>query len=113
ALRRGFLVAGRAVYLAGAVETRQALDLQRRRQLARIAIVILDGVAVAARAHRREGRNGPQEQILRRLRDRSGDAVGIDGVVVHALRLKKYLVTGPVGEPHHLVLNRGAVARTL
>ena len=37
---------------------------------------------------------------------------GIDRVVVEALGLEEDLVRCAVGEAHHLVLDRGAVART-
>ena len=39
------------------------------------------------------------------------DAVGVDRVVVEALRFQEDLVAVAVGEAHHLVLDRGAVAR--
>ena len=44
-LRRRFLVAGRAVDLAGEEEARKALRLERRRELARIDVVVLDRIA--------------------------------------------------------------------
>ena len=44
-LRRRFLVAGRAVDLAGQEEARKALRLERRRELARIDVVVLDRIA--------------------------------------------------------------------
>ena len=44
-------------------------------------------------------------------RQRRRDPVGIDRVVLQPLGLEKDVVARAVGEPHHLVLDRGAVAR--
>ncbi len=44
-------------------------------------------------------------------RDRGRDPVRIDGVVVQPFGLQEHLVAGLVGEAHHLVLDRGAIAR--
>ena len=45
------------------------------------------------------------------VRQRVRDPVGIDRVVVEALGLQEDLMPGTAGEPHHLVLDGGAVAR--
>ena len=44
-------------------------------------------------------------------RQRGRDAVGIDRVVVQPLGLEENLVPVAFGEPHHLVLDRRAIAR--
>ena len=111
ALRARLLVARGAVDLAGQEQPRLLFRLQRRQQLARVDVVVLDGIAEALDDHPLEPRNGAQERLLHFGRQRGGNAVGIDGVVVEALGLEEDLVPGPAREPHHLVLDRGAIAR--
>ena len=58
-----------------------------------------------------KARNGAKEEVLGLRGDRGGNTVGIDGGIVQALGLQEDLVAGPVGEPHHLVLDGGTVPR--
>src|SRR5262249_31261195 len=55
--------------------------------------------------------NGAQEGLLHVDRQRGGNAVGVDGVIVETFRLQKDLVARTVGKAHHLVLDGGTVAR--
>ena len=52
-----------------------------------------------------------RKRKLHILGKRGRDAVGIDGVVVEAFGLQEDLVAAALLEAHHLVLDRGAVAR--
>ncbi len=108
---RGLLVARRAVDLAGEEQSGQALDLQRGQQLARIDVIVLDGVAETLDADLLQAGDGAQERLLHVLRQRGGDAVGVDGVVVQALGFEENLMRRAVAEAHDLVLDGRAIAR--
>ena len=111
ALRRGLLVAGGAVHLAGEVEPAQPLALQRGVHLAGGKEVVLHGVAVARRLRLLQAAHGAQGRLLHLRRQRTGEAVEIDQVAVQPLRLQEQLMAAAVGEAHHLVFDGGAVAR--
>ncbi len=64
ALRRRFLVAGGAVDLPGEEQPRQAPGLQCRMQLARIDMVVFDGIARPDDAHVLQPRNGGDQRLL-------------------------------------------------
>ncbi len=68
------------------------LGLEAGGQLARIDIVVFDGVAGPDDARRLETRDGLEEGVLHVLGQRGRDAVGIDGVVVEAFRLEEDLM---------------------
>ena len=104
------LIARGAVDLAGQIQSAPFLDLQRRRQLARVDVVVFDGVAEAEHLDGFKARDGAQEGGLGRVGHRGRDAVRIDGRIIEAFRLEEDLVRGLVGEAHDLVLDRGAVA---
>ena len=88
-----------------------AAGLERRAELARIDEVVLDRVARAQDGAALEPGNPADEARLHVFRQRGRDAVGIDRVVVEPLGFEKDLVARTLGEAHHLVLDRGAVAR--
>ena len=52
-----------------------------------------------------------QHRLLHVARQRGRDAVRIDRVVVEPFRLEEDLVPLALGEAHHLVLDRRAIAR--
>ena len=112
ALRRSLLIAGGAVDLARQEQPRQALGLQRRRQLARIDMVVFDGIARPHDAGALQPGNGGHQRRLDVLRQRGRDAVRIDRRVVEPFRLEKNLVPVALAEAHDLVLDRRAIART-
>ena len=110
-LPRGFLIAGRAVDLSGEEQPRHRLDLEAGSQLARIDIVVFDGVARPLHARLLEAWDGGEEGKLHIFRQRGRDAVRIDGVVVEAFGLEEDLVPLALLEAHHLVFDRRAIAR--
>ena len=110
-LPRCFLIAGGAVDLPGEKQPRHRLDLEARRQLARIDIVVFDGVAGTLHARLLQPRDGGEEGELHIFGERGRDAVRIDGVVVETFRLEEDLVPLALLEAHHLVFDRRAIAR--
>ena len=110
-LPRGLLVAGRAVDLAGQEQPADRLGFEARGQLARIDIVVLDGIAGPDDARGLEAWDGLEERMLHVLGQRGRDAVRIDGVVVETLRLEKDLVAAALLEADDLVFDRGTIAR--
>src|SRR6185312_11804080 len=109
-LRAGFLVAGGAVDLAGEVQARDRLGFQPRLQAARVEVVVLDGVAGTGDVRLFEALDRPHQRQLHVEWQRGGDAVRVDLERVQAFRLDEDLVRGLLGEAHHLVLDRRAVA---
>ena len=106
------LVAGGAVDLAREEQTPRPAGLQRRKQLPRIDVVVLDGVSRPRHLRPLEPRNGLQQRRLRVPGEGGGYPVGIDRVVVQPLRLEEDPVRAPVAEAHDLVLDGGAIAGT-
>ena len=87
------------------------MGLEAGLQFAGVDEIIFDGIAGTQHFGVLEPGNGLQELLLHILRQRSGDAVGIDGVVVQALRFEENLMALAAGEPDHLVLDGWAIAR--
>ena len=110
-LPRGFLVAGRAVDLSGKEQARHGLHFETSRQLARIDIVVFDGVAGPLHLRLLQPGNGRKERKLHVLGQRGGDTIGINGVVVETFRLEEDLMALALLEAHHLVFDRRAIAR--
>src|SRR5215467_5589265 len=81
-------------------------------QLARVDIVVLDGIAGADHSRAAEAPDGLQECKLHVLGKRGRNAVRIDSVVVEALWFEEDLVAAALLEAHDLVLDRGAITRT-
>ena len=80
-------------------------------QIARIEVVVFDGIAGARDVGLLEAADGTHQRQLHVERQAGGDAVGIDLVRVQPFRLEEDLVAVLVGEAHHLVLDGRAVAR--
>ena len=93
ALAAGLLVARSAVDLAGQVQARDGLHLQRVVQFARVDRIVLDGVAGADHLGVLEPGNRRDHRRLHVDRHAGGHAVDVDFVGVEALRLQKDLVT--------------------
>ena len=74
-------------------------------------MVVFDGIAGPDHPGAFQARDGRQQRRLHLLRQRGGDAVGIDRGVVEPLRLQEDLVAVALAEAHDLVLDRGAIAR--
>ena len=106
------LVAGRPIDLPGEKQPREPLRLQRRFELARIDVVVLDRVARADHMCALEPGNRRQQRALHFLRQRGRDSVRVDRGIVEPLGLEKDLVTVALAEADDLVLDRGAVARS-
>ena len=75
-------------------------------------MIVFDGVARPDDARLFEAGDGGDHRVLHILRQRGRDAVRIDGVVVEAFRLEEDLMPVALAEPHDLVLDRRAIART-
>ena len=112
ALGGGLFIAGGAVNLPGQEQPRRAPGLQRGFQFPGVDVVVFDGIAGPRHDRVLEAGNGFQQETLDVLGERRGDAVGINGGIVQAFRLKKDAVAVAVAEPHHLVLDGRAVAGT-
>ena len=110
-LRRRFLVPRGAVDLPGQEQPGHRPYLERRRQRPRVHMVVFDGIAGAQDPRLLQPRDGGDHRRLHIFRQAGRDAVRIDRVVVQPLGLQEDLVALAFGEAHHLVLDRGAVAR--
>ena len=111
ALGRRLLVAGRAVDLSGQEQAAEPARLQRRIEPAGVDIVIFDRITGTEDARPLEPRNRRHQRALRLRRQRSRNAVRIDGGVVDALGLEEDLMALAIGEAEDLVLDRWTIAR--
>src|SRR5436309_1804681 len=112
ALGRRLLVTGRAAYLTGKEQPRDALHLQRRLELVREHEVVFHGVAGAKHLGPFQPAQGAHEFKLDLLGHARREPVDVDLRRLPALGLDEDMVRFAVGKLHHLVLDRGAVART-
>jgi len=113
-LAGGFLVAGRAVDLAGEIQPADELGLEGGFEVAGVDVVVFDAVAGLEHVHVLQTADGPQHGELGVGRDGHGDAIGVDNLVRgKALRLQPDLVLLLVLETDNLGLQRGAVPRPL
>ncbi len=110
-LGSGFLVAGRAVRLAGGVEPRDFFELQRRQKLQRIDEIVLDRVGRAHDFYIFQPGNRPQKRVLHIDGKRRRHPLHIHFIRVRAFGLHKKLVAILVGEADDFILNRRAIAR--
>ena len=110
-LRRGFLVAGRAVDLACQIERLEVFGFERGLQRPRIVVVVFDRVARPRHVRPLQAAYRMHDTQLHVEWQRGRDAVRIDLVGIEALRLQEDLVRGASGEAADLVLDRRAVAR--
>src|SRR5205085_4903804 len=111
ALRGGLLVTRRAVDLAGEKKAGEPLGFERRHELARVDVVVLDGVAGPDHPGVLEPRDRRYQGKLNVVRQRSRDAVRINRRIVEPLGLEKNLMAVAVAEPDDLVLDRRTIAR--
>ena len=111
-LARRLLVSRGAIDLARQEQTRNPRCLQRVIELARIDVVVLDGVAVTQDSCSAQTRYRDDEGLLDVARQRRGNAVRVDRRGPEPLGFQKDPVAFPVAEPHHLVLDGRAVAGT-
>src|SRR6202023_3795644 len=96
---------------AGEIKARERTRLERALEIARIEEVVLDGITGAREMRVLEAADGAHELALHLEGQAGGDAVGVDLVSVQSLRLDENLMRRLVREAHHLVLDRGTVAR--
>ena len=106
----GFLVAGCAVELAGAVQILHRFRLQRGEQGGGIDAVVLDGVGVAHDLRVAETIQGAKHTVLDLRRQGRRESLQIDLVRMQSHGLHKELMPGLFGEADDLILNGGAVA---
>ena len=111
ALPGGLLVAGRAVDLTRREETLDRLGHAGGVDLVRPDHVVLDRVAEAEDPGLLAAGHQVHQPLLHIDGKRGADAVGVDLVRMERLRLEEDVVRGAVRKPHHLVLDRGTVAR--
>jgi hypothetical protein len=110
-LRSGFLVARRTVYLARKIKPRHVPGFEGRAQIARIEVVILDGVSRLGDARVFETDDRAHETLLRFGRQTRRDAVRVHQLRIQSLGLYKNLVRRLIGETHDLVFHRRTVTR--
>ncbi|MNF34622.1 hypothetical protein D3C84_154680 [compost metagenome] len=110
-LRTGLFVTGGAVDLPGEEQAGDHLGFQAVFQVARIEVVVLDGVAGADDMGVFHATDGAHQLQLHVERQGGGNAVGIQLVGGQTFRLDKHLVAVLVGEAVDLVFDRRAVAR--
>src|SRR5574337_1009703 len=107
----GLLVTGGAVDLSGEIQPADGLGLQPWVESARVEVVVFDRVARPGDMRVLEAGDRLHQLKLHVVRQRGGDAVGVDLERVQPLRLDEDLVRVLLGETHHLVLDRRAVTR--
>ena len=110
-LRRSFFVARRAVDLPGEKKPRHRLGFQAVLEIARIEIVVFDGIAGARDMGVLEPADGAHQSQLNIKRQTGRDPLRIDLMSIEAFRLEKNLVAILAGKSVDLVLDRWTVAR--
>ncbi len=110
-LCRRLFVAGGAVDLAGEKQAADRLGFERGFQVARIVVIVFDGVAGTQDVRVFQPGNRAHDGELHVERQRSRNAVGIDLVGGQAFGFEKDLVAVLVGKARDLVLDRRAIAR--
>ena len=111
ALRRRFLVTGRAIDLPGEEQAVDDLGFKARLQIARIEVVVLDGIARPRDVRALEALDRMHQRFLDVVRQRGRNAVRVDLVRVQTFRLDEHLMRGLLGEAVDLVLDARAIAR--
>ena len=81
-------------------------------KLARINVIVFNGIARLKHGGALETWNGLQDRDLHILWQRGRDTIRINGWIVQPFRLQENLVPVTVAELDHLVLDRRAVARS-
>ena len=112
ALRRGFLISGRAVDLPGKEEPANALGLERGSQLSRLDEIVFNCVSGSKDCCVFEARKRTNQLLLHIPRQRHREAVDVDLVDVQPLQARGRSGAAPIGESHDLVFERRAISRT-
>ena len=110
ALRGSLFVAGGAIDLAGEEEACDGLGFQRGLEVARVVVVVFDGVAGAQDVRVFHAGDGAHDGQLHIEGQRGRDAIGVDLVRRQAFGFEEDLVAGLVGEAGDLVFDGRAVA---
>ena len=110
ALGAGFFVPGGAVDLAGEIQAGDIARFQRAAQVARVEVVVFDGIAGARDMRLLEAGDAAYESLLHVEGQRGGNTVGVDLARVQAFGLDEDLVRALVRETMNLVFYRRAVA---
>src|SRR5947207_461130 len=108
-LGRCFLVSRGSVDLSRQVEPRDRARLERGLELIRWDEVVLDRVTRTDHLDLLESRDRTQDRALDLLGEARGQAVDVVLMGRPSLRLDEDLMCALLGEPHHLVFDRGAV----
>ena len=111
ALSSGFFIAGGAVDLAGEKQSGHEFCFQRILQSARIEEVVFDRITGAGDVRVLETADAAHQIQLHVERQRCGDTVRINFGDIQAFGFDEYLMRGLLGEAHHFVLDRRAIAR--
>ena len=111
-LRCRFLVAGRAIDLAGEEQTPDRPGLQGIVQITRIEIVVFNRVAGPGDMRLFQTPHGPYQRQLDIERQTGGNAIRIELMGLQAFRLQENLVGMLVGKAVNFVFDGWAVART-
>src|SRR5262249_58253778 len=98
-----YCIAGRAVDLAGEVETLDRFRLEGRMQVPRIKVVVLDRIAWPYQMRALEPADRVNEFQLHVERQARGNAIGVELLRRKALRLEEDLVAGLRREAVNLV----------
>ena len=109
---RRLFVAGGAVDLAGKEEPCNRFGFQAGFQIARIEVVVLDGIAGAQDMSILQATDTAHDLQLYIEGQRSGNTVGVNLVRIQTFGLKEDVVAVLVGKAVDLVFDRRTVART-
>ena len=112
-LGRRFLIAGRAVDLAGQIKARHGPHAKIMAENARIDMIIFDRIAGLIDLDPFKAVDRPQKCELHIDRQRGRYPVGINGAVIQPFRLEKDLMAVAIAKAVDLVFDRRAVARPL
>ena len=110
-LSRRLFVAACAVDLTRKKKPRDFLCLKIALQLHRRTVIILNRVAVMHNTGILTARQVPDNLILNVFGQRRANAIAVNNLLLQLLRLKKYLVTLPVGKTNNLGLDARAISR--
>ena len=105
ALCTGFLVTGGAVDLPGKIKSLDKTGFQRRAQVARIEIVVFDGIARAGNLRLLETEHAVDHLLLHVEGQAGGNTVRVNLAQLQTFGFDKYLVRRLVGKPHDLVFD--------
>src|SRR4029079_14316254 len=111
ALRRGLLVTGRSIDLAGEEKPPHIADFERRVEPPRVDELIFDGIARPDDLGTFQPGDAANELLLDVSRKRRRNSVGIDQRIVQALGLEENLMRVAVGKALHLVLAPWEITR--